>query len=262
MVKRRKRRTSASRQRPRPRQSVPRNSRKPRGTDAEMKTDALLNHELSEAVEQQAAASEVLQAISRSPGELEPVFQAILSHATRFCDATYGAIWLKDGDRFRNAAFHGALPAAYIEQWRSAAVGRTAPLGRVAQSRKPLQIADLREDQEPLVVLDHLALGRPPLVENIVLPGVEEQVLYPRTGSQDVANIGPGYVVILQDTRGRFDSEGEFDPFAGEQREHEECCTYECAERLDPEPATHDAGIHQWLLSWQSEAGAASRRDQ
>jgi len=103
--------------------------------------------DLSKALDQQTATSEVLQGISSSPGELEPVFQAILAHATRLCEASSGAMWLKEGDRFRNAAFHGALPAAYIEQWRSSRVDRTAPTGRVAQSRKPLQIADLREDQ-------------------------------------------------------------------------------------------------------------------
>jgi signal transduction histidine kinase len=103
--------------------------------------------DLSKALDQQTATSEVLQGISSSPGELEPVLQAILAHATRLCEASYGAMWLKEGDRFRNAAFHGTLPAAYIEQWRSATVGRAAPMGRVAQSRKPLQIADLREDQ-------------------------------------------------------------------------------------------------------------------
>src|SRR5262249_3766297 len=92
------------------------------------------------------ATSEVLQGISSSPGELEPVLQAILAHATRLCEASYGAMWLKEGDRFRNAAFHGTLPAAYIEQWRSATVGRARPMGRVAQSLKPLQIAALRED--------------------------------------------------------------------------------------------------------------------
>src|SRR5262252_4202313 len=103
--------------------------------------------DLSKALDQQTATSEVLQGISSSPGELEPVFQAILAHATRLCEASYGAMWLKEGDLFRNAAFHGVLPAAYIEQWRSARVSHTAPTGRVAQSRKPLQIADLREDQ-------------------------------------------------------------------------------------------------------------------
>ena len=75
------------------------------------------------------------------------MFQAILAHATRLCEASYGAMWLKEEDGFRNAALHGALPAAYKEVWRNATVGRAAPLGRVAQSRKPLRITDLRKDQ-------------------------------------------------------------------------------------------------------------------
>src|SRR5262245_58512894 len=103
--------------------------------------------ELTESLEQQTATSDVLQVISNSPGELEPVFQAMLANATRLCDASYGAMWLSEGDLFRNAAFYGPLPAAYVEQWQSATVSVTAPLGRVAQSRKPLQIADLRQDQ-------------------------------------------------------------------------------------------------------------------
>src|SRR5215469_5076230 len=103
--------------------------------------------ELTESLEQQTATSEVLQVIASSPGELEPVIQAMLANATRLCEASYGAMWLREGDRFRNAAFHGPLPEAYLEQWRSATVSVTAPLGRVAQSRKPLQIADLTQDQ-------------------------------------------------------------------------------------------------------------------
>src|SRR5262249_3386604 len=130
------------------RASMPRSSRKPRGKDAQT-TFAVLTRELAEAREQQAANSHVLEVISSS-SELEPVFQAILAHATRLCEASYGAMWLKEGDGFRNAAFHGALPAAYKEVWRNATVGRAAPLGRVAQSRKPLRITDLRKDQRYL----------------------------------------------------------------------------------------------------------------
>ena len=170
MVTRRKKQTLASGQRPR--KSAPRSSRKTRSTDAEMKTDALRNSELSGALEQQRAAFEVLQVISRSPGKLEPVFQAILAHATRLCEATYGAIWLKDGDCFRNAAFHGALSAEYVELWRSATVGRTAPVGRVAQSRKPLQIADLREDQ---TYLD----GHPLTITAVHVAGIHTLALVP-----------------------------------------------------------------------------------
>ena len=103
--------------------------------------------ELSESLERQTATSQVLQVISSSSGELEPVFQTMLANATRLCEASYGAMWLREGDRFRNAAFHGDLPAAYKELWRNTTVGRTAPMGRVAQSCQPMQIADLREDQ-------------------------------------------------------------------------------------------------------------------
>jgi signal transduction histidine kinase/DNA-binding response OmpR family regulator len=103
--------------------------------------------ELTESLEQQTATSEVLQAIASSPGELEPVIQAMLANATRLCKASYGAMWLKEGDRFRNAAFHGPLPEAYLQQWQSATVSITAPLGRVVQSGKPLQIVDLTKDQ-------------------------------------------------------------------------------------------------------------------
>ena len=98
-------------------------------------------------MEQQAATAEVLRIISSSPGELDPVFKTMLANATRLCEASYGAMWLREGDSFRNAAFYGALQAAYVEQWKSATMGYTAPIGRIAESKKPLQVADLRKDQ-------------------------------------------------------------------------------------------------------------------
>ena len=78
------------------------------------------------------------------------MFQAMLENATRLCEATYGAMWLCERDGFRNVAFHGALPEAYTGQWRSGMVIQPDPdatLTRVARSRKPLHVADLRKDR-------------------------------------------------------------------------------------------------------------------
>jgi hypothetical protein len=71
-----------------------------------------LSRELNEAVEQQAATSEVLDVISRSPGDLEPVFAKILKNAVRVCEANFGVLTLYEGeDRFRVVAMHNVPPA-------------------------------------------------------------------------------------------------------------------------------------------------------
>ena len=100
--------------------------------------------DLSETLEQQTATSEVLQVISTSTGELEPVFQALLANATRLCEASYGTLWLSEGDAFRTAALHGLLPAAYLELLQVGTLFRPGPdvtLARAAKLRQPVQSA-------------------------------------------------------------------------------------------------------------------------
>ena len=119
----------------------------------------LLN-ELRQSFEQQTATADVLRVISSSPGELEPVFAAMLANAARLCTASYGVMWLREGNGFRSAALHGPLPAAYIERWRSGTLvhpGPDNPLMHLVRTRQPVQVPDMREsraylDGEPLPV--------------------------------------------------------------------------------------------------------------
>ena len=105
--------------------------------------------ELSESLEQQTATSDVLNVISRSRGELEPVFQAILVNATRMCEAQFGVLHLSEGDVFRTVALHNA-PPGYVEAKQRDPVIRylppTSALARLKEARLPVQIADVRQE--------------------------------------------------------------------------------------------------------------------
>jgi GAF domain-containing protein len=101
---------------------------------------------LSEALEQQTATSEVLNVISSSPGDLQPVFETILAEATRLCEAKFGVLWLREGDGFRAVALHGA-PPAYAEARQREPVLSPNPgttMGRVLATKRAAQIADIR----------------------------------------------------------------------------------------------------------------------
>jgi GAF domain-containing protein len=116
--------------------------------------------DLSEALEQQTATSDVLSVISSSSGELRPVFATMLAKAVELCEASFGAIWLVDGDGYRTAALHGDLPEAYVEQWRSGTLHRpkaVGPMVRATRSRKPVHVTDMLKDEaylegDPLAV--------------------------------------------------------------------------------------------------------------
>ena len=150
--------------------------------------------ELTASLEQQTATSEVLQVISSSPGELEPVFHAMLANATRLCQASYGVMWLRQGDAFRFAAIHGALPAAYIEQWRSGTLYHPtphSPLARLTQTRKAVQVPDMRENRS-------YRDGDPLPVAAVEVAGIRTLLLVPMLKEDDLVG---GIAIYRQEVR-------------------------------------------------------------
>jgi GAF domain-containing protein len=106
--------------------------------------------ELSEALEQQTATSDVLRVISGSAGDLQPVFEAMLANATRICGAKFGMLYLREGEgQYRVAALHGA-PPRLAEKRRRGTVIRPTPrgiLGRVAHTKHAVHVADVRAEK-------------------------------------------------------------------------------------------------------------------
>ena len=105
--------------------------------------------DLSKSLNQQTAISEVLQVISSSPGELEPVFAAMLVSVTRICEAKFGNLLLREGDAFRAVASYGE--ATYVENRRRVPlVIQTEipdlPLARLVETKQRIHIADLRQE--------------------------------------------------------------------------------------------------------------------
>jgi GAF domain-containing protein len=109
---------------------------------------AIARRELAEALERQAATDDVLRVIASSPGDLHPVFDAILSNATRLCGAKFGVLFRSERDALRAVALHDA-PLAYAEERRRNPVIRPSPetvLGRALAAKQTLQIADIRDE--------------------------------------------------------------------------------------------------------------------
>src|SRR6516164_1251327 len=113
---------------------------------------AQAQRELSEALERQAATDEVLRIISSSPGELDPVFEAMLKNATRVCGAKFGVLFRYDGGLFHPAAMLDVPPAFADFLVRQ---GGFAPLpgrqfGRLCQTKNVIHVADVASEPGPL----------------------------------------------------------------------------------------------------------------
>src|SRR5262245_42674289 len=107
--------------------------------------------ELAEAREQQTATSDVLRVVSSSPGELEPVFQAMLENATRICGAKFGILFRYEGGAFHPAAMTNVPPAFadFLDRQGSFAPVRGRLFGRLAQTRKVIHVIDRATEPTP-----------------------------------------------------------------------------------------------------------------
>ena len=173
--------------------------------------------ELGEALEQQTATSEVLKVVSSSPGELDPVFDAMLANAVRICDATFGVLFRFEDGAWRAAAMLG-VPPAFAEYWRRGPQrpGPGTGLGRIVETRQTVHIADVRTEPafvegEPVFVAA-VNLGRfrtvlnvPMLRENELVGcfAIYRQEVRPFTDKQIelVTNFAAQAVIAIENTR-------------------------------------------------------------
>src|SRR6516225_6035245 len=113
--------------------------------DATQRRLAERTAERDDALAREAATAEVLQVINSSPGDLTPVWDAMLEKAMRLCDAAFGQMTVYDGTRFLTAAHRGLPPrfaeyAVTVEDWPGAH-------RRLAAGENVVQLLDAKDDE-------------------------------------------------------------------------------------------------------------------
>ena len=175
-----------------------------------------LTRELGEACQRETATSEVLKVISSSPGELAPVFDAILANATRICEAKIGVLYLRHGDDLRVVAATHDAPPAYFEARKHTGISPDGPIRRAATTKQVAHVTDIKEqqsylDRHPSTVAS-VELGKfrtvlgVPMLKDDELIGVitlNRQEVRPFTDKQIelVKNFAAQAVIAIENTR-------------------------------------------------------------